>query len=109
MILGILSDTHGRHAAAKRGLEILREHGATYFIHCGDVGGDDILDLLAAAMLEVSKTDGRAGAAFVFGNNDLDRDEQARYATAIGLQCFGDFGSLVLEGKRIAVAHGDIT
>ena len=108
MILGILSDTHGRHGAARRALELLRQHRATYFIHCGDVGGEDIVDLLAAAMLEASSEDSNAGAAFVFGNNDLDREALARYARSIGVEACGDFGTVTLQSKHIAIAHGDI-
>jgi putative phosphoesterase len=95
MILGILSDTHGRVAAAREGLKILRARGAEYFIHCGDVG-DGVLALLPAER-----------CAFVFGNNDFDkhgfRDEAAIYSIRC-LECFGD---LELDGKRIAVTHGD--
>src|SRR4051812_33653094 len=98
MLLGILSDTHGRFPAAKQAVEILRARGATFLIHCGDVGGEDILDLLA---------DEPPGAAFVFGNNDYDRDELARYAASIGVTCLHTFGTLTLAGKELAVTHGD--
>jgi len=98
MILGILSDTHGRFAAARKGVELLRARGATYLIHCGDVGGEDILDLLA---------DDPPAAAFVFGNNDYERDELARYAESIGVKCLHAFGTVTLDDKQIAVTHGD--
>ena len=98
MIVGILSDTHGRFAAAKKGVELLRSRGATYLIHCGDVGGEDILDLLA---------DDPPAAAFVFGNNDYDRVELARYAESIGVSCLHHFGTVEPGGKRFAVTHGD--
>jgi putative phosphoesterase len=98
MLLGILSDTHGRFAAAKLAVQTLQQGGAQYLIHCGDVGREDILDLLVGV---------GEGAAFVFGNNDYDRDELARYAKSIGITCLGVFGTVELGGKRIAVTHGD--
>jgi putative phosphoesterase len=98
MIVGILSDTHGRFPAAKKGVDLLRARGAAYLIHCGDVGGEDILDLLA---------DDPPSAAFVFGNNDYDREELARYAASIGVNCLHAFGTVALDGKQIAVTHGD--
>lgn len=99
MIIGILSDTHGRFDAAKRAVELLRSRGAAYYVHCGDVGGEDILDLLA---------NDPPNSAFVFGNNDYDRDDLARYATRIGVACLHTFGTLELVGKKFAVTHGDI-
>lgn len=95
MILGILSDTHGRVDAARKAIRILNACGAEFFIHCGDVG-DGVLPVLPER-----KT------AFVFGNNDFDkhgfRDEAALYS----IQCLENFGRLEFDGKRIAVTHGD--
>lgn len=96
MILGILSDTHDRAGAMKAAVAALRDAGAEYFIHCGDVGSPAMLDHLAGLP-----------AAFVWGNTDWDRMALSRYAEAIGVQCFGAFGELELAGKRIALLHGD--
>jgi uncharacterized protein len=96
MILGILSDTHDRADMAAAAIELLRNKGAQFFIHCGDVGSEKVLDHLAGLR-----------AAFVFGNNDFDHAALARYAADIGIQCLGDFGEIELDGKRIAVMHGD--
>lgn len=96
VILGILSDTHGRADAAGEAVRVLRAAGASYFIHCGDVGSESVLDHLAG-------TD----AAFVFGNTDWDRRPLERYAQSIGVACHGTFADLTLDRKRIAVIHGD--
>jgi uncharacterized protein len=96
MIVGILSDTHGRLPAMIAAIAALREAKAEFFIHCGDVGGEDILDQLAGLP-----------SAFVWGNNDFERAELARYAESIGVQCLGNFGELELGGKAFAVFHGD--
>ena len=96
MIVGILSDTHGRADAAHAGVAILRREGAEFLIHCGDVGEEDVLDALAGVP-----------SAFVFGNNDWDRRGLERYAKDIGVTCLGAHGTLELGGKRFAVTHGD--
>jgi hypothetical protein len=95
-VLGILSDTHGRIPAAAAGIAILRAAGAELLIHCGDVGGEGVLDLLAGIP-----------SVFVWGNCDFDRASLALYAKQIGVRCAGDFADLRLAGKRIAVTHGD--
>ncbi len=96
MILGILSDTHDRVAAAAAAVAALKEAGAEHYLHCGDVGGEQVLDQLAGLPV-----------AFVWGNTDWDRAPLRRYATELGIQCFGAFGELELDGKRIAITHGD--
>jgi hypothetical protein len=95
-LIGVLSDTHVREDAAAAGIATLRGAGAQFLIHCGDVGGERILDLLAGSR-----------CAFVWGNNDYDRASLNRYAADIGLQPGGDFVELEFGGKRIAVTHGD--
>jgi putative phosphoesterase len=96
VIVGILSDTHGRLDAAHAGVAILRAAGAEFLIHCGDVGEEEVLDALAGIP-----------AAFVFGNNDWDRRGLERYAKDIGVTCLGASGEIELAGKCFAVFHGD--
>ena len=96
MIVGILSDTHNRVAATTAALAVLRKANPEFYIHCGDVGGQNILDLLAGLPL-----------GFVWGNTDFDRPELTKYAAHLGIKCYGDFGDLELDGKRFAVTHGD--
>src|SRR4051812_46113373 len=76
VIVGMLSDTHDRVEAARAGIKLLREHGVEYFIHCGDVGSEQILDLLAGLP-----------AAFVFGNTDWDFRGLQRYARDLNITC----------------------
>jgi putative phosphoesterase len=97
VLIGILSDSHGRFEITKRAIELLRSRGVDYLIHCGDVGEENIIDLLA----------GEPPAAFVWGNNDYDRERLAAYAKSLGVTCLDTFGLLELGGKRIAVTHGD--
>jgi len=96
MIVGILSDTHGRADATAAAVNLLRERQAEFFIHCGDVGSEGVLDQLAGLP-----------AAFVWGNTDWDRNGLQRYAQDLGITCLGSFGELALGGKRFAILHGD--
>jgi putative phosphoesterase len=96
MRLGILSDTHGKVAATAAALDLLRQAGSEFYIHCGDVGGEPILDLLASLPL-----------VFVWGNTDFDQAELGRYAKNLGLDCRGNLADLDLDSRRIAVTHGD--
>lgn len=95
MILGILSDTHGRMSAAREAIKILQARGAEYFVHCGDVG-DGVLGILPSEK-----------SAFVFGNNDFDRHGYRDEAKLFAIRCLEMFGELEFDGKRIAVTHGD--
>jgi putative phosphoesterase len=96
VLVGILSDTHDRIDAMAAAVKLLRQRGAEFFVHCGDVGSERVLDHLAGLP-----------SAFVFGNTDWDRAALARYAQSIGVACHGSFADLELGGKRVAVTHGD--
>jgi putative phosphoesterase len=96
VIIGILSDTHDRADAMAAAIAALRQAGASFFVHCGDIGGAACIDLLAGLP-----------AAFVFGNTDFDRVALDRYAQQIDVPCYGNFASLNLDGKSFAVTHGD--
>lgn len=74
MRIGILSDSHGHHERVRNALDQLQAAGAERFIHCGDVGGEAVLDAMAGYDLW-----------FVWGNTDLDTALLERYAASIGL------------------------
>ena len=101
MIVGLLSDTHGRADAAAAAVRLLVDRGAERLIHCGDVGdgarGRAVLDAMA----------GDVPALFVFGNNDYDERELARYAGDLGIVCLGHLGTVELGDRHAAVTHGD--
>ena len=96
MKIGILSDSHDRADAMRRGIAFLQEQGAMHYLHCGDIGDTDMLDLLAGLP-----------AGFVWGNNDWDRRSLQRYASDLDITCFGDFGEIELDGKLFFITHGD--
>jgi len=96
MRVGLISDSHGQYDRMKHAIALLREAGAEQFIHCGDLGGSEMLDLLAGL-----KT------SFVWGNCDYSRAQLESYATLLGIRCFGSAGRIEAEKKRIAFLHGD--
>lgn len=95
MLIGILSDTHGRAKDVDRAADILRQRSAEHVCVCGDIGSPDILACLRGLP-----------ATFVWGNADADRPLLARCAAALGLVCLGDGGTIDLDGRRIGLTHG---
>lgn len=96
MRIGILSDTHDQVARTSRAVRRLADEGAEALIHCGDLTGPDVVYECAGLP-----------AHFVFGNNDYDFPGLRRAMAEIGAVCLGRGGQVELDGKRIAVTHGD--
>jgi uncharacterized protein len=96
MQIGILSDTHGRTITVKLALAQLRERGITTVLHCGDID-----DAETVALFREFTTH------FVFGNCDLDKAEMRAAMADIGATLHESFGSVELEGVKIAFQHGD--
>ena len=96
MILGILSDTHDRLARAERAVAALVDDGAEVLLHCGDLTGPDIVQACSALP-----------SYYVFGNNDFDEDALRDAMAATGGVCLEWGGEVTLDGKRVAVTHGD--
>ena len=101
MRLGILSDTHNETARMREAITALRDRGAGYVIHCGDIGSPDMLDLFHIVP-------GQHAAGFVFGNDDVGKgDSLRRRAKELGVDCFEFFKEFTMAGKTFAVLHGD--
>ena len=96
MIVGLVSNTNGRADAMAAAVATLRDRGADLIVHCGDVGGRQVLD-------ELKSID----AAFVWGDRDQDRMGLLRHARTLNVVCFGVLGELDLDGKRAVLVHGD--
>jgi hypothetical protein len=95
MLVGVVSDTHGDCYNTRQAVRLLESLGVSLVIHCGDVGAAGVVELFSQWPVH-----------FVLGNVD----DAAAIATAIGgagQTCHGRFGSLELEGRKIAVLHGD--
>ncbi|MCS7034497.1 MAG: YfcE family phosphodiesterase [Phycisphaerae bacterium] len=96
MLLGILSDSHNQLDITRLAIETLQRAGAEFFIHCGDVGEERVLDLLSGLP-----------NAVVWGNNDFDRQRLARYAQSISVNVHDPVARLTLAGRHLLVTHGD--
>ncbi len=96
-MLGVISNSDGRAESVAAAVNIFKSAGATYIVHLGDVGGRHVLDALGEDIQ----------AAFVWGDRDRDRMGLLRYAHSIGLDCLGLMGDLDIDGKKIAIIHGD--
>jgi putative phosphoesterase len=96
MKIGILSDTHDEVERTSRAVAAMVGAGAEALVHCGDL-----------TVPEVVLECGGLPSYFVFGNNDFDRDGLLRAMALVGGRSLGRGGEVVLDGRRIAVTHGD--
>ena len=96
MLLGLLSDSHGRVEPTRTAVQLLLDRGAELLIHLGDVGSRNVIDELV----------GRP-AHLVFGNCDDERD-LAEYARCMNLIVDHPLGMLTIDGRRVAFTHGHI-
>ncbi len=96
MLVGILSDSHGRHLAVRRAVEVFDRHGVGHTIHCGDVCGMNVFDELVDRP-----------CTFVWGNMDFPDDALLTYLNSVGLSApHAKPTRVTLEGKSFAVFHG---
>ena len=95
MRIGVLSDTHGHLARTELAARVFRRLEVAAVIHCGDIGSPEVVELLA-----------EWPSHFVFGNVD-DWHELRAAIRRLGMTCHERFGTLELEGKKIAILHGD--
>ena len=98
MRIGVVSDSHGQVNFTRRAVAMLESREVVQVIHCGDIGSASIV-----ALFEQWPTH------WVFGNVDYDRERLRLEIAAVGHTCHERFGSLELEGRRIAFLHGDDT
>ena len=98
-MIGILSDSHGRHLAVRQAMQLFDEHGVEHVVHCGDVGGIPVFDEMLGRPL-----------TFVFGNMDFPDTPLYAYLEAAGLKAVDGKSPVVrLGGKSLAVFHGHET
>ena len=96
MLIGILSDSHGRHRLVRRARTLFDCVGVRHVIHCGDVGGMKVFEELVGRPL-----------TFVWGNTDYADDGLITFLTAAGIRIPTEIPTtLDLAGKRFAVFHG---
>lgn len=96
MRIAVLGDTHGKPEPTKAALEQIRRKGVSSILHCGDIGGEELIELFADWPTH-----------FVFGNVDEDRNRFHRAIEAAGQFSHGSFGEVTFDTTRIAFLHGD--
>jgi putative phosphoesterase len=96
MKIGILSDTHDQVQRTSLAISTLVEAGAEVLVHCGDITRPAVVHECAGLP-----------CYYVFGNNDYDHDSLGRAIRGSGGVSLGRGGTIELDGKRIAVTHGD--
>jgi putative phosphoesterase len=96
MRIGILSDTHDQVARTARAVRMLIAEGVEALCHCGDLTGPDVVAEC-----------GRLPSYYVFGNNDFQEEQLRQAMIDRGGTCLDRGGVLVLQGRRVAMTHGD--
>jgi predicted phosphodiesterase len=95
-MIGVVSNSAGRADSLATVVDIFHASGVQTVVHCGDVGGRHVLDVLKGF-----------DALFVWGDRDNDRMGLMRYGRNLGLSCLGMLGDFDFDEKRICVTHGD--
>jgi putative phosphoesterase len=95
MLLAIISDTHSRHATVAKVRTLLEEREIKTVIHCGDIEDAQTVRILDGLQVH-----------YVLGNCDQDTPESRQAITAAGGQLHDGFGTLGLDGRKIAWTHG---
>lgn len=97
--IGIISDTHGRHARLQAALELLTAGGVQVLVHCGDVGDTACVEQMAATGRPVY---------LVAGNVDRDVESLAAACRAVGARFHSEVIEVLIgKGRYLAVTHGD--
>jgi putative phosphoesterase len=96
MLIAVVSDTHSRYRTVVKVTDELDRRGVNLIIHCGDIENEETIELFRDYETH-----------FVFGNCDSDREGLRRAMQRSGAVFYEDFGTLDLEGVRIAWTHGD--
>ncbi|MFO1020019.1 MAG: YfcE family phosphodiesterase [Planctomycetales bacterium] len=94
--LVVVSDTHGNLTSTRQATEMIERLQPDCVIHCGDIGDTAVIPFFD-----------RWPTHFVFGNCDPDEVALTRAIEAAGQHCHRRFGSLELEGVKIAFLHSD--
>jgi putative phosphoesterase len=96
MQIGIVSDTHGNRRTVNLALAELRDRGVTTVLHCGDIDDPETVALFRGFTMH-----------FVFGNCDYDKVALREAMADIGATLHDSFGSVEIEGVKLAFTHGD--
>ena len=100
--IGLLSDSHGRSATTRRGVETLLSQKVDCLLHLGDVGTVEVIDALVVEGDEASVLP----VHVVFGNTDWDMLALGEYARSLGVTVDHPVGRLDVDGGELRFCHG---
>ncbi len=101
--IGLLSDSHGRAAITRLGVQALLAEGVDLLIHLGDIGSVEVIDEL---LVQDSDTNQTMPARLVFGNCDWDTGPLSDYAASLGIRVDHPVGTLDLNPGKLVFCHG---
>ena len=102
--IGLLSDSHGRAATTRRGVEVLLKQGVEVLIHLGDVGMVEVIDALCVDRPDNGE---QVESHLVFGNTDWDFAALAEYADDLDVAVNHPVGRLPVDGGgELVFCHG---
>lgn len=97
MLIGILSDSHGKADTTRKAVSALKQRGADVMLHLGDIGSDAVIDELIGHNVRI-----------VFGNCDYDIPGMTHYAQVVGVAVEHPLGMIDAGGRQIAFTHGHL-
>lgn len=97
MKIGVMADTHDRLESVEKAVEFFNRERVEHVLHAGDL----VSPFVAPKFKEL-----RAKLHYVWGNNEGDREFVRLRFGELGVKPLGDFATLELEGRRIALLHG---
>lgn len=98
MKVGLIADTHDNLEAVEKAVELFNSEGVEHVLHAGDLVSPFTADKFA---------DLEAEFHFVWGNNEGELLHTRTKLKELGVEAPGEFKSLELDGKKIALLHGE--
>lgn len=95
MIVGIMSDSHGKGDMVRAAVQILNRNGAEMLFHCGDIGDAEVL----GELLEIP-------THFTWGNMDRPDEVMHTFCLTVDLPWPEPPVCVKVAGKQIAICHG---
>ena len=97
MKIGLMADTHDRIDAVERAIDFFNKAGVKHVLHAGDLVSPFVAPRFAKL---------KAKLHYVWGNNEGDREFIRVKFGELGIKPLGDFATLKLDGRKIALLHG---
>lgn len=99
MKIGAISDTHDDVAATEAAMDIFEAESVGTVIHCGDFIAPPLVPFLDREGIEIHA---------VRGNNDGEREGlRDAFDALAGATLHGRFAELTVDGRDVAVLHGE--